>query len=203
MLVGVAGGSGAGKTAIVRAFAGRVGEARSVVLQHDWYYRDLSSVPRAERARRNYDHPEALETPLLVAHLEELRRGCAVEAPRYDFTTHAREPETRRVEPRELVLVAGILVLDDAALRDVLDLRVWVEAPDDVRFLRRLARDMEERGRGQESVIVQYAESVRPMYVEFVEPSRRFADLVLQGQGELSAAVRKLEGAVEACAAAA
>lgn len=198
----MAGGSGAGKTAIVRAFAGQVGEARAVVLQHDWYYRDLASVPLAVRARSNYDHPEALETPLLVAHLEELRRGRAVEAPRYDFTAHARQTGTRRVEPRELILVDGLLVLGDAQLRAQFDLRVWVEAEDDVRFLRRLARDTSERGRSQQSVIAQYRESVRPMYVEFALPSRRFADLVLDGQGELWAAVKALGGAIEARAGA-
>ncbi len=198
LLVGVAGGTAAGKTALVQALARRVGRARVAVIRHDWYYRDRAQVPEAERALWNYDHPDALETSLLVAHLEELRCGRPVDAPSYDFATHSRAPQTQRLEPRELIVLDGILVLHDPELRSALDLRVWVEADDEVRFLRRMDRDTRERGRTVESVLRQYRDTVRPMHAEFVEPSRRYADLVLDGQGEFESALAALRDAIAA-----
>ncbi len=198
LLVGVAGGTGAGKTALVQALARRVGRARAAVIQHDWYYRDRAHVSEVARALWNYDHPDALETSLLVAHLEELRKGRPVEPPSYDFATHSRARPTQRLEPRALILVDGILVLHDPGLRSALDLRVWVEADDEVRLLRRMDRDTRERGRTRESVLRQYRETVRPMHAEFVQPSRRYADLVLDGQGEFESALAALRDAISA-----
>jgi uridine kinase len=192
----VAGGSGAGKTTLVRALAQRAGPDRVAVVQHDWYYRDHAELPPERRAQLNYDHPDALETDLLVRQLEQLRAGRPVEAPCYDFARHARLAHTRTVEPREWILLDGILLLCDPALRAALDLRVWVEADADLRFIRRLERDLRERSRSVHSVIEQYLQSVRPMHREWVATSQRFADLVLDGQGELELALRTLEAEI-------
>lgn len=183
LLLGVAGGTGSGKTTVSHAILERVGRERIAYLQHDAYYRDRSALPRAERARINYDHPDSLETDLLIEHLKQLRAGHAIEMPQYDFAQHVRQAATRRVEPRAVILVEGILIFADRALRDLFDIKIFVDTDSDLRVLRRLQRDIAERGRTVESVIAQYLETVRPMHLEFVEPSKRYADIIIPEGG--------------------
>nr|WP_235472381.1 uridine kinase [Ardenticatena maritima] len=183
VIVGVAGGSGSGKTTVSRAILERVGPERIAYIQHDSYYRDMSHLPPHERARINYDHPDSLETGLLVAHLRMLQAGQPVEIPVYDFATHARLPETRRVEPRPVILVEGILVFAEPELRSLFDVKIFVDTDADIRFIRRLERDTRERGRSVQSVIEQYLTTVRPMHEEFVEPSKRYADVIIPRGG--------------------
>jgi len=183
ILIGVAGGSGSGKTTVSRAILERVHPDHIALIQHDMYYRDRSALPPAERARINYDHPDSLETDLLVAHLRELRAARAVEIPQYDFALHVRKKETRRVAPLPAILVDGILIFTDAALRQLFDMKIFVDTDADLRFIRRLERDIAERGRTRESVVAQYMETVRPMHLEFVEPSKRYADVIIPEGG--------------------
>ena len=190
-LIGIAGGSGSGKTTITSALMDALG-GRAVLVQHDWYYRDQSGLPEPQRATLNYDHPNAQETALLAAHLESLRRGEEIEAPQYDFTTHTRTTETRRIAPRPIIVVEGINTLADSGLRKTFDLTVYVDTPADIRFIRRLQRDMAERGRSAESVIRQYLEQVRPMHEAFVEPALATADLVLSGEDRVSVSVASI-----------
>ena len=180
--IAIAGGSGSGKTSLTRALADALGAERCAVLDHDSYYRDLSHLPPAERARANFDHPESLENGLLAEHLAELRRGAAVQRPVYDFASYARTAATVRVEPRPIVLCEGILLLAVPELRDAFGLRVFLDTPADVRALRRVRRDVVERGRTVESVLAQYLQTVRPMHERFVEPARATADLVIGWQ---------------------
>lgn len=183
VLIGVAGGSGSGKTTVSRAILESVGSERIAYIQHDAYYRDRSEMPRAERARLNYDHPDSLETDLMVAQLKQLREGHAIELPMYDFAQHVRARETRRVEPRPIILVEGILIFVDPALRKMFDIKIFVDTDPDVRLIRRLSRDIAERGRTVESVLAQYQETVRPMHLEFVEPSKRYAHVIIPEGG--------------------
>ena len=178
LVIGIAGGSGSGKTTIASAVVAGLRD-RVAVIEHDAYYRHRPELSLEERARVNYDHPDSLETGLLVRHLRELRSGNTIERPVYDFANHLRSEETTVVAPARVIVVEGILVLAVPALRDVLDLKVFVDTDADLRLARRLRRDMEERGRTFESVIGQYFETVRPMHLEFVEPSRRHADLII------------------------
>ena len=186
LCVGLAGGSGAGKSSLARELARALGPERVLVLTCDSYYRDRPELDAAARAAQNFDHPDALETELLAAQLDALRAGRAVDVPSYDFALHRRRAETRRTEPRELVVVDGLLVLCDAALRARFDLRVFVAAPEPLRLERRLARDVAERGRSPESVRAQLAATVQPMHAAFVEPSRAHADLVVANDAELA-----------------
>ena len=180
--VAVAGGSGSGKTSLTRALVDALGTDRCAVLDHDSYYRDLSHLPPAERARVNFDHPESLENGLLAEHLAALRAGVAVQRPCYDFATHTRLPAATSVPPRSIILCEGILLLAVTELRAAFDLRVYVDTPADIRALRRVRRDIVERGRTVDSVVEQYMQSVRPMHDRFVEPARASADLVLGWQ---------------------
>jgi uridine kinase len=179
----VAGGTGSGKTTVAQAILERVGRDRIAYIQHDSYYRDLSHLPLEERARVNFDHPDALENELLVQHLRQLCAGRPAEVPIYDFTTHTRRPETRTVYPHRVILVEGILIFADKTLRDMMDVKIFVDTDADIRFIRRLQRDIAERGRTMESVIRQYLETVRPMHLEFVEPSKRYADVIIPEGG--------------------
>ena len=179
LVIGMAGGSGSGKTTIAESVVDTIGPDRATLLQMDAYYRDRPDLTLDERARINYDHPDAIEIELLVKHLEELADGRSVDVPIYDFTTHARCEETDRVAPRPVIVVEGILTLFDAVLRDRLDLKIFVDTDADLRLARRLRRDIEERGRSLESVISQYLRTVRPMHLQFVEPSKRYADLII------------------------
>lgn len=178
LFIGVAGGSGSGKTTIAEEVVDRL-EGRVSLLHHDAYYRNLVDLSFEERTRVNYDHPDSLETELLVKHLESLRSGLAIEHPVYDFSNHLRSTETVRIEPGRVVMVEGILVLSDAGLRAELDLKIFVDTDPDLRLARRLERDIAERGRSVDSVINQYFTTVRPMHIEFVEPSRRYADIII------------------------
>ncbi|HUG33003.1 MAG TPA: uridine kinase [Acidimicrobiia bacterium] len=178
LFIGLAGGSGSGKTTIAEEVVDRL-EGRVAVLHHDAYYRHRVDLSLEERTRVNYDHPSSLDTELLVEHLEQLRTGLAIERPVYDFSTHLRSDETLRVEPARVVVVEGILVLSDAQLRSELDLKIFVDTDPDLRLARRIERDIAERGRSLESVLTQYFTTVRPMHLEFVEPSRRYADLII------------------------
>lgn len=191
LLVGVAGGSGSGKSTVVRSLVAALGPEGVALVEQDAYYRDASHLPLAERAGRNYDHPDAIDEPLLVRHVAGLRALQAVEAPCYDFVRHARREETRRIEPRPCVVVEGILVLATEAVRDLLDLRLYVETDADVRFIRRLRRDIQDRGRTAESVMAQWEATVRPMHLQFVEPSKRHADLIIP-EGGLNAAAMEV-----------
>jgi uridine kinase len=183
-VLAIAGGSGSGKTSLTRALVGLLGPAECAVLDHDSYYRDLSHLPAADRAGVNFDHPESLESELLAEHLATLRAGQSVQRPCYDFATHTRTLTSRRVEPRPIVVCEGILLLAVPELRTAFDLRVYVDTPADVRALRRVRRDIVERGRTVESVVEQYLATVRPMHERFVEPARSTADLVLGWQHE-------------------
>ena len=179
LILGIAGGSGSGKTTIADSIVEQIGPDHVVLIQHDAYYRDLTHLPLEERAKVNYDHPDSLETDLLVAHLRELLAGRPIERPTYDFTVHNRGTETVTVEPLPVVIVEGILVMVEPALRDLMDLKIYVDTDADLRIVRRLGRDIEERGRSFESVRDQYLDTVRPMHLRFVEPAKRYADIVI------------------------
>lgn len=183
IVVGIAGGSGSGKTTVVERLVERLGTGTAAVIAHDRYYRDQGTIPSETRATLNFDHPDALETELLVSHLQSLRAGRPVEVPVYDFSRHAREPRVERVEPRPVILIEGVLVLVDSRLRAAMDLRVFVETDDKTRYARRLKRDVADRGRTVESVQAQYAATVHPMHVQFVEPSRRYAEVTVTDGG--------------------
>ncbi len=183
MIVGVAGGSGSGKTTVVQEIVRGLGRGQVTIIHHDSYYRDAGDLPFEQRARINYDHPDSLETPLLVEHLRRLMRGEAVEVPVYDFAQHARRPETETAEPRKVIIVDGLLVLWARELRELMDIKIFVDTDADIRFIRRLQRDMKERGRSAESVVQQYTTTVRPMHLEFVEPSKRYADVIVPEGG--------------------
>ncbi len=183
LIIGIAGGTGSGKTTVANAIMKRVDRERIAWLEQDQYYRDQTDKPFEERIRVNYDHPDSLETELMVEHLKCLRAGQAVETPVYDFATYTRTRETRRVEPRPVILVEGILIFTDPELRKLFDVKIFVDTDADIRLIRRLQRDMAERGRTFESVIQQYQETVRPMHLEFVEPSKRYADVIVPEGG--------------------
>mgnify|MGYP001811641630 CR=1 FL=1 len=179
IVLGVAGGSGSGKTTVVQRILDGLEPTSASLLHHDSYYRDNPNLSLEERGRINYDHPDSLETPLMAQHVRELLAGRTVEVPQYDFTVHRRLTETRSVEPRPLIIIDGILVLAEPELRELMDIRVFVDTDSDIRFIRRLGRDTKKRGRTVESVVRQYEQTVRPMHLEFVEPSRRHADVII------------------------
>lgn len=183
IVIGVAGATGSGKTTVANEILQRVGTEHIAYIPHDAYYRDLSHLLPHQRGQVNFDHPRALETELLVEHLKELRAGRPVEIPIYDFTTHTRTERTRRVVPARVVLVEGILVFVEPELRELFDVKLYVDTDADVRFIRRLRRDIDERGRTVESVCEQYLSTVRPMQLEFVEPSKRYADVIIPEGG--------------------
>ena len=198
IILGVAGGSGSGKTTIVQEIVQALGSDRVSVIQHDSYYCDRSSVPAEMRESINYDHPDALETRLLVRHLEELRAGRAVEVPVYDFSTHTRTERVVHVQPRPVVIVEGILILAERALRDLMDIRVFVHTDADLRVIRRIERDLAERERSLESVVEQYVKTVRPMHLEFVEPSERWAHVIIPEGGHNRVGVEMLIARIRA-----
>jgi uridine kinase len=179
LVIGIAGGSGSGKTTISRSVMESIGREAVELIQHDAYYREQSHLPVEERAKVNYDHPDSLETDLLVAHLRDLLTGNPVERPVYDFTVHNRSRDKVPVEPKPVILVEGILVLYEPALRELMDLKIYIDTDSDLRIVRRLERDIKERGRSFDSVRDQYLHTVRPMHLQFVEPSKRYADIVI------------------------
>ncbi len=183
VIIGIAGGTGSGKTTVANVILERAGAAHIAFLPHDAYYKDLPDLPRFLREALNFDHPDSLDTSLMVAHLRQLHAGEAVDIPVYDFNTYTRTSRTARVEPQPVILVEGILIFAEPELRELFDVRIFVDTAPDVRFIRRLQRDVKERGRTVESVIHQYETSVRPMHLEFVEPSKRYADVIIPEGG--------------------
>lgn len=198
IIVGVAGGTGSGKTTVVQRVVDALGEDRVAVIQHDSYYHDRSSIAPEDRLKINYDHPDALETSLLVEHLRELRAGRPIERPVYDFSNHTRRPETVTVEPRASVIVEGILILAAPELRGLMDIRVFVDTDADLRLIRRLERDVSQRGRTADAVLDQYLDTVRPMHLEFVEPSKRWAHMIIPEGGFNRVGVDMLVAEVQA-----
>lgn len=201
LVIGVAGGSGSGKTTVVTHIIESIGDDQVTVLEHDRYYRDRNDLRLEERAALNYDHPDSLETDLLVRHLHELRAWRAVEIPAYDFARHARQSVTEPAVPRKAIIVEGILIFADAELRKLMDVKVFVDADDDTRFIRRLQRDIAERGRTVASVIEQYLGTVKPMHLEFVEPSKRYADIIIPRGGHNTVAIDMLLTLIRSLAA--
>ncbi|MGB5169338.1 MAG: uridine kinase [Acidimicrobiia bacterium] len=179
LVIGIAGGSGSGKTTIVQSVVDIVGPEFVIQLPHDAYYRVQDHLTYEERTEINYDHPDSLENELMIEHISALRSGRSVDRPVYDFGTHTRSPETLRVEPQAVIIVDGILVLADPELRELMDLRIYIDTDADLRLMRRLQRDIVERGRTVDSVLNQYEKTVRPMHLQFVEPSKRYADIIV------------------------
>ena len=194
LIVGIAGGTGSGKTTVAHKLASAMPAGRCVTIEHDAYYRDQAHLTPAERATINYDHPSSLESSLLALHLRELRGGHAVAVPLYDFATYTRRPETRVVEPARVIIVEGILVFTEAALRDQMDIKIFVDTDADIRLMRRIRRDLEQRGRTFQSVREQYYATVRPMHLEYVEPTKRWADLIIPEGGDNRVALDVLLG---------
>lgn len=187
-IVGIAGGTGAGKTTLARMLFEQLGDDRAACIAHDAYYRGFSHLPADRRAQINFDHPDALETNLLVRHLRALARGKTAAIPVYDFTTHTRTSKTHAIAPRPIIIVEGLLLWTEQPLRDLLNLKIFVDVPPDIRLTRRIDRDVNERGRTPESVIHQYLETSRPMHDAHVEPARKHADLIVPGDRDLTVA---------------
>jgi uridine kinase len=183
LVVGISGGTGSGKTTIADRVMKALPAENVLLLQQDHYYRDLSQLSMEERNKINFDHPDSIETQLMAEHVRRLRDGQAVERPVYDFTQHLRRKETVRLEPRAAIILEGILIFDNAALRELMDVKIFVDTDADLRFIRRLRRDLSERGRTLDSVVKQYLSTVRPMHIEFIEPSKRFADVIIPEGG--------------------
>ncbi|MDI1434479.1 uridine kinase [Polyangium sorediatum] len=202
LIIGVAGGSGSGKTTVARRIVEALPPTGVNILEHDAYYRDRGDISYEERCGLNFDHPESLETELLVEHLAALREGASIDVPRYDFKTHRRAPDSRRVAPTPVVIVEGILVFVEAKLRDQLDIKIYVDTDADIRAFRRIRRDIEHRGRTFDSIREQYYRTVRPMHLMFVEPSKRWADVIIPEGGDnkigidlVIALIRQMRGA--------
>ena len=189
IVFGVAGGTASGKTTVARSILDQVGAHRVAYLPHDAYYRDLSHLPLEQRAQQNYDHPDALESDLLARHIRELCAGRAIQLPVYSFADYTRKPETVTVEPAPVILVDGILIFAEPELRDLMDIKIFVDVEADIRLIRRIERDTRERGRTLSTTIFQYLDTVRPMDLEFVQPSRRYADVILPGGGQNRVAI--------------
>lgn len=196
MIIGICGGTGSGKTTIARSIVEAVGAERVVLVEQDSYYRNLADMPLDERHQANFDHPDSIDSEMLVNHLLRLKQGLQVEMPLYDFKTHTRSNKIETIEPKPVVIVEGILIFAEHRILDLLDVRVFVDTPDDVRFIRRLQRDISERGRTVESVIGQYYRTVRPMHHEFVEPSKRHADIIIPEGGQSGVSTEFLCGLV-------
>lgn len=198
LVIGIAGGTGSGKTTISNLIIDRVGRENIASLSHDAYYRDMVNLPLKKRAKVNYDHPDSLESELLVEQIKELKRGNTIHMPVYDFTTHSRKQETITITPQPVILVDGILIFVEKDLRKLFDVKIFVDTDADLRFIRRLERDISERGRTQESVIKQYLKTVRPMHLEFVEPSKRYADVIIPEGGMNQVALDMVTARIEA-----
>ncbi len=196
VVVGIAGGTASGKTTVARKLNEALSGCRVAFIDQDSYYKDLADLPLEERREINFDHPDAFDTELLVSHLQALKAGAAVEKPVYDFVTSTRTKRTQKVAPGDLILIEGILVLHMEPVRDELDVRIFVDAEDDVRIIRRLTRDIKERGRDFDHVVHQYFRHVRPMHMGFVEPSKRYADIIVPHGGNNDTAIEMLVGAL-------
>ncbi|MGB9774086.1 MAG: uridine kinase [Bacteroidota bacterium] len=189
LIIGIAGGTGSGKTTVTRKILSQLHEERVEVLEHDSYYKDISAFGDKRIEEINFDHPDALDTPLLIQHLQQLRAGKSIEVPIYDFQTYTRRQKTRHVEPGEVIIVEGILIFVEKELRDLMDIKIYVDTDADERLLRRIRRDILERGRSIESIMQQYITMVKPMHLEFVEPSKRWADIIIPKGGENEIAI--------------
>jgi uridine kinase len=196
LIIGICGGTGSGKTTVANRILESVSASEVVFIQQDSYYRNLTDLPLDYRNIANFDHPDALDNDLLVNHVRRLKAGEAVELPVYDFRTHSRLNETRHVDPKPIVIVEGILIFADPRLLEQMDIKVFVDTPDDIRFIRRLRRDLDERGRTVESVIEQYVATVRPMHMQFVEPSKRHADVIIPEGGHNLVSIDLLSGKI-------
>ncbi|MCY7348477.1 MAG: uridine kinase [Pyrinomonadaceae bacterium] len=196
MIIGICGGTGSGKTTIARKIIEAVSRESVILLEQDSYYRNLEDMPLDARRQTNFDHPDSIDSEMLVNHLKRLKGNLAVEMPIYDFKTHTRKPQTEHLDPKPVVIVEGILIFAEARISDLLDVKVFVDTPDDIRFIRRLQRDIAERGRTVESVIAQYYATVRPMHYEFVEPSKRNADLIIPEGGNPEIGIEFLCGLI-------
>lgn len=179
IIIGVTGGSASGKTSVSRAILDNFKNEKIAMIEHDSYYKDQSHLDFSERLKTNYDHPFAFDTDFLIEQLKELSEGRAVDIPIYDYEKHTRSDKTYRQDPQDVIIVEGILVLDDKRLRDMMDIKIFVDTDDDVRILRRIKRDMDERGRTLDSVVSQYLSAVKPMYHQFIEPTKRYADVII------------------------
>lgn len=197
LIIGVAGGSGSGKTTVVRHIIDTIGKKNILLIQHDSYYRDLKHLSFEERSQQNFDHPSALETELMIRHLKALTEGYQVEIPIYDFTRHIRKEETRLVDPKKIILVDGILIFTEKELRELMDIKLYVDTDDDIRLLRRIQRDIVERDRELENVLTQYEKHVRPMHLEFVEPTKRYADIIIPRGGENEVALDMVNALIQ------
>lgn len=198
ILIGIAGGTGAGKTLVAQTIAEDLGNDEVLILEQDMYYKDLQALPLGERESRNFDHPDAFDSHLLRAHLEALLSGGSVEIPIYDMRTHTRLPKGRPATGRRVIILDGLLILEDPAIRQLMDIKLYVDADPDIRFIRRMKRDLTERGRTLDSIIRQYESSVRPMHLQFVEPSKRYADLIVPEGGYNFVAIDLLKTKVRA-----
>jgi uridine kinase len=197
IVIGIAGGSGSGKTTVANEILNKVGAHQIAFLPHDAYYRELGHLPQVQREQVNFDHPNSMETELLIEHVKTLLDGHSIEMPVYDFTTHSRTGKSIHVDPKNIILVEGILIFAEPVLRELFDVKIFVDTDADIRFMRRLERDIAERGRTVSSVIKQYQATVRPMHLEFVEPSKRYADVIIPEGGRnwvaLDMVIAKLE----------
>ncbi|QQS47855.1 MAG: uridine kinase [Acidobacteriota bacterium] len=196
MIIGICGGTGSGKTTVARRILESVCDEHVVFLQHDSYYRNLGDMPLELRHSINFDHPDALDNELFINHVKALRAGEAIEMPVYDFATHQRRTETIRIEPKPILIIEGILIFVDPSLRELMDIRIYVDTAGDLRFIRRLQRDIVERGRAVEMVIRQYLETVRPMHEQFVEPSKRHADVIIPEGGYNEVGIDLISGKI-------
>ena len=196
MIIGICGGTGSGKTTVANRILESVSKDEVIFLQQDSYYRDLDRMPLDLRNQINFDHPDAIDNDMLVGHVRALKNGEAVELPLYDFKTHSRRPETLHMEPRPIIIIEGILIFAEQRLLDEMDIKVYVDTPDDIRFIRRLRRDVAERGRTAESVIEQYLATVRPMHMQFVEPSKRYADVIIPEGGHNVVSIGLISGRI-------
>lgn len=196
-VIGIAGGSGSGKTTVIHKILEKISVEDTIILQHDWYYKHNPHLSLEERSQLNYDHPDALETSLLISHLKELTSGRPITAPQYDFSTHLRKNKTRLVNPGKIIIVDGILIFSDEILRELMDLKIYVDADSDLRFIRRMVRDIEQRGRTRESVVDQYLKTVKPMHDLFVETSKRYADIIIPNGGMNTVAVNLFIAKIE------
>jgi uridine kinase len=192
LIIGIAGGTGSGKTTVTNKILELLDKERILVIQHDSYYRDLSTHHGLTPDKINFDHPDSLETDFLVRHLKDLREGKSIDQPIYNFTTHLRLKETRRFDPREIIIVEGILIFVDKPLRDLMDIKIFLDTDADERLIRRIRRDILERGRSVDSVMTQYMSTVKPMHLEFVEPSKHWADVIIPRGAENLVAIDML-----------